>query len=112
MAIPLSTLKKLLGPSVRTDRESCFAASYDSAKLSFLPEAVIFPKDEEAIGNVLALANQHRVPITTRGGGTAATGAASPVKGGWVKRRHCLDPNSKLVIIICDGLYSSSPHSG
>ena len=88
MAIPLSTLKKLLGPSVRTDRESCFAASYDSAKLSFLPEAVIFPKDEEAIGNVLALANQHRVPITTRGGGTAATGAASPVKGGWVIDLH------------------------
>jgi glycolate oxidase len=33
---------------------------------------------------VLLLANRHGVPVTTRGRGTTLTGAATPVRGGWV----------------------------
>ncbi|NBP90278.1 MAG: FAD-binding oxidoreductase, partial [Opitutae bacterium] len=78
-------LSKLLGPEkVLTDEATCFAASFDNMRLSFMPEAVIRPKVEEDIGTVLKLANQHKVPVTVRGRGTGNTGGSSPIKGGWV----------------------------
>ncbi len=81
----LTLLRRKIGAdAVRTDQKSLFAASFDNARLSFLPEAVIRPKKEEDVGALLKLANRHRVPVTPRGGGTATTGAASPVQGGWV----------------------------
>jgi glycolate oxidase len=87
MSFPEATqqLRRRLGPRVvLTDRETCFAASYDSSKISFLPEAVIRPRREADVGVALKLANEHRVPVTLRGGGTTLTGAAAPLFGGWV----------------------------
>ena len=69
---------------VSTDEAVCFKASLDNARLSFMPDAVVHPESEAAIESLLKLANQYRVPVTTRGAGSAATGATSPVRGGWV----------------------------
>lgn len=69
---------------VKTDEATCFAASFDNMRLSFMPEAVIRPGVEGDIGTVLKLANQYRVPVTVRGRGTGNTGASSPIHGGWV----------------------------
>ena len=77
-------LKKRLGPSVDTSPDGCWAASFDSSKISFLPEAVITPRQEAEIGVVLELANRYRVPVTVRGRGTTLMGSAAPVQGGWV----------------------------
>jgi glycolate oxidase len=78
-------LRRRLGSQiVSTDRDACFAASFDSSKISFMPEAVVSPRREEDIGVVLELANQHRVPVTVRGRGTTLMGSAAPMKGGWV----------------------------
>jgi glycolate oxidase len=83
---PIATrqLKKRLGVSVDTSPKGLWAASFDSSKISFLPEAVITPRQEKEIGVVLELANQHRVPVTVRGRGTTLMGSAAPVRGGWV----------------------------
>jgi glycolate oxidase len=78
-------LKRKLGAQiVRTDEASRHAASFDSVKIPFLPEAVICVRREAEIGVALGLANRHRVPVTTRGRGTTLTGSATPVRGGWV----------------------------
>jgi glycolate oxidase len=77
-------LKRRLGVRVNTSAKGCWAASFDSSKVSFLPEAVITPRAEEEIGVVLTLANKHRVPVTVRGRGTTLMGSAAPVRGGWV----------------------------
>jgi len=77
-------LRRKLGAAVRTDRDARWEASFDSSKLSFLPEAVIKPRRTADIGAVLVLANRHRVPVTVRGRGTTLTGAAVPLHGGWV----------------------------
>ncbi len=77
-------LKKRLGARVDTTRAGCWAASFDSSKISFLPEAVVTPRTEADIGVVLLRANRHRVPVTVRGRGTTLTGSAAPVRGGWV----------------------------
>lgn len=78
-------LKRMLGARVvRTDAASRREASFDSSKILFSTEAVIRPRKEADIGVVLELANEFRVPVTTRGRGTTLTGAAAPVRGGWV----------------------------
>ncbi|MDP2137515.1 MAG: FAD-linked oxidase C-terminal domain-containing protein [Candidatus Didemnitutus sp.] len=77
-------LKRRLGASVDTSAPGCWAASFDSSKVSFLPVAVITPRAEQEIGTVLRLANRHRVPVTVRGRGTTLMGSAAPVRGGWV----------------------------
>lgn len=81
----LAILKKEFGGNaVWTDKKSLFAASFDNARLSFLPDAVVRPKKEEDVGTLLTLANHYGIPVTPRGGGTATTGATSPIQGGWV----------------------------
>ena len=79
------SLKRRLGPRVvRTDELARAAASFDSSKIPVLPEAVVFPRNAADLTAVLELANEHRVPVTVRGRGTTLTGAATPVRGGWV----------------------------
>lgn len=72
--------------AVLTTEAELYAVSMDSARLSFRPHALIRPrnKDYDAVAAVLALANEQKIPVTTRGAGTATTGATSPVHGGWV----------------------------
>ena len=78
-------LKRKLGSRVvRTDAASRREASFDSSKILFSTEAMIRPRKEADIGVVLELANKFRVPVTTRGRGTTLTGAAAPIRGGWV----------------------------
>lgn len=78
-------LKRKLGSRVvRTDEEALREASFDSAKIPFVPQAVVRVRKESDVGVVLDLANKYRVPVTTRGRGTTLTGAATPVRGGWV----------------------------
>ena len=76
--------RRLGGRVVRTDAAVLYAGSFDSAKISFLPEAVIFPRHDRDLAAVLALANERRVPVTVRGRGTSLTGSAAPRRGGWV----------------------------
>jgi glycolate oxidase len=78
-------LLALLGPEVvQIGVAARFAASLDNSRLSFMPDAVVRPRDEEDIATLLRLANTHRVPVVPRGAGTATTGSASPLRGGWV----------------------------
>jgi glycolate oxidase len=69
---------------VLTSQEQLYAASMDNLRYSRLPSACIRPRDEEAVGVLLELANRHGVPVTARGAGSATTGATTPVEGGWV----------------------------
>jgi glycolate oxidase len=87
MSFVLATrlLRRRLGARVvATEAAALYAASFDSSKISFLPEAVIAPRKEADIGVALTLANRHRVPVTVRGRGTTLMGSAVPVRGGWV----------------------------
>ncbi len=85
-------LKRRLGARVvHTDAAALREASFDSVKIPFPPEAVIRVRREADIGVVLELANQARVPVTTRGRGTTLTGSATPVRGGWVLDMLALD---------------------
>jgi glycolate oxidase len=82
---PTALLQRKLGASVvLTGEEDRYAASFDSSRISFMPAAVVKPRDESDLAAVLALANRHRVPVTVRGRGTTLMGSAAPAEGGWV----------------------------
>ncbi len=82
----LRSLQERLGERVRTDEESLYRNSFDGMRLAFQHEADIQVDDPAQVGEVLRIANQYRVPVTTRGSGSSLTGSASPARGGWVLR--------------------------
>ncbi|MFU8848192.1 MAG: FAD-binding oxidoreductase [Opitutales bacterium] len=87
----LDLLRSQLPGRIFTDTESCFAASLDNLRLSFLPDAVIKVREAAEVGEVLKLANEYEVPVTARGAGSSATGSAVPLQGGWALDLSGLD---------------------
>jgi len=78
-------LIEALGPrKVKTSADAKYMASFDSSKLGFDYSALVAAGKETDVGVALKLANEYKVPVTTRGTGTSLTGSASPSKGGGV----------------------------
>lgn len=84
-AAALKALRKRR-PTLRvlTDEGARYAASFDNLRYAQKPSAVLKPDEEADIAAILEVANAHGQPVTTRGAGSATTGAATPVVGGWV----------------------------
>ncbi|MCD8482451.1 MAG: FAD-binding oxidoreductase [Verrucomicrobia bacterium] len=98
-------LRQVIGEaSVSVAEDVLFRSSMDNLRLSRLPDAVVFPRDEEMVGQVLRLANELSVPVTARGAGSATTGATTPWHGGWVldfsqwQQLH-IDPVSQMAYV-------------
>jgi glycolate oxidase len=82
----IAELKRIVGrESVLTAKEDLVAYSYDAtATWVHLPEAVIFPTTTKQVSQALKLANENKIPVTPRGGGTNLSGGSVPIKGGIV----------------------------
>jgi glycolate oxidase len=80
----LKALRRKLAGRVCIDEQSCFAASLDNMRLSFMPDAVVKIQASEEVGVALKLAYKYAIPVTARGAGSSATGSTVPLKGGWV----------------------------
>ena len=80
----IDRFRKIVGETyVLLDEESLRHYGQDQTEqLLFLPEVVIKPRTPEEISAILALCNQHRIPVTARGAGTGLSGGALPHKGG------------------------------
>ncbi len=53
-----------------------------SKDLYFLPEVVVTPSDTGNVSKIMALCNEHRIPVTVQGARSGLTGSAVPVHGG------------------------------
>jgi glycolate oxidase subunit GlcD len=81
----LEPLTKLLGPDkVTTTAELIEAHSGDKWSASHPPDAVVFAESTADVSKVLAFANEHQIPVTTRGAGVGYVGGCVPVLGGIV----------------------------
>jgi glycolate oxidase len=61
-------------------KEDKLVYSYDGTPIyQNLPEAILFPQDEEQISNILKLANQEKFNVVPRGAGTGLSGGSIPV---------------------------------
>lgn len=75
--------KNLLGKeNVYDDKAHLLAYSYDATRSHYEPDAVIFPRHEEDISQILKYCNEHKIVITPRGAGSGFTGGALPANGG------------------------------
>ena len=82
---PLSKLRQVLSPE-----ELSFAPAVleehagDKWFARHRPEAVVLPRSTAAVAATLRFANQHRIPVTPRGGGHGYVGGCVPMRGGIV----------------------------
>ena len=70
--------------NIYSDKAHLLAYSYDATREHFEPEAVIFPRHEEDISEILKYCNAHHIVIVARGAGSGFTGGALPSSGGIV----------------------------
>ena len=100
----LFALQESLGSRVKTSEDELYRASYDGLKVSGKPHALIKVQHEREVGEVLRLANEFSIPVTSRGTGSSLTGGATPVHGGWVldlSELNSLEIDSSNMIAHC-----------
>lgn len=80
----LAEIKSAIGnENVFVDEDSLAAYAHDETEdLKYFPEVVVKPIDTASVSALLKICNQHKVPVTPRGGGTGLSGAALPIFGG------------------------------
>lgn len=78
----LNKLKEITGNKNFLDsQEDKICYSYDGTPLiETLPEAIVFPENEEQISKIIQLANQENFAVVPRGAGTGLSGGSVPVK--------------------------------
>ncbi len=65
------------------DEETLNIYSHDETEdLTFPPDIVVKPSSAVQVSEILKLANNAKIPVTPRGGGTGLSGGALPVYGG------------------------------
>ncbi|MCX2682540.1 FAD-binding protein [Campylobacter sp. MIT 21-1685] len=80
-----SYFKKLLGDeNAYFDEIHKRAYSYDATKKHYLPDGVLFPRNEEDIVAILRFCNEKQIIIIPRGCGSGFTGGALAVNGGLI----------------------------
>lgn len=73
----------LLGSdNIYDDKAHTIAYSYDATRNRFEPDAVLFPRNEDDVSEILKYCNEHKIIITPRGAGSGFTGGALPSSGG------------------------------
>lgn len=70
--------------NIKSDKAHLIAYCYDATRTRFEPDAVIFPRNEEDISQILKYCNEHKIIIVPRGYGSGFTGGALPASGGIV----------------------------
>ncbi len=76
---------KIVGrENIYDDKAHMIAYSYDATRTKFEPDAVIFPRHEQDVSDILKYCNRHKIVVTPRGAGSGFTGGALPAKGGIV----------------------------
>ena len=68
--------------NIYDDKAHMIAYSYDATRTRYEPDAVIFPRHEQDVSDILKYCNEHLILITPRGAGSGFTGGALPANGG------------------------------
>jgi len=94
----ISQLKKIAGKeAVLTSKEDLTTYSYDgTTHWAHMPDVVVLPTTTEQVSQILKLANENKIPVTPRGGGTNVSGGSIPIKGGIVL---CTTKMNKIIEI-------------
>ncbi len=81
----LKNLTDIVGKeNIYSDKAHMIAYSYDATRSRYEPDAVIFPRNEKDVSQILKYCNEHKIIVVPRGAGSGFTGGALPVNGGIV----------------------------
>ncbi|MFO7749546.1 MAG: FAD-linked oxidase C-terminal domain-containing protein [Desulfobacteraceae bacterium] len=81
--IDLPRLKQIVGQeNVKSDPADLYAYGSDSSVHHASAEAVVRPENTEQVQQIMRWADENRVPVISRGGGSAMCGQTVPVQGG------------------------------
>jgi glycolate oxidase len=82
----ISLLQNIVGKeAVLTTKEDLNAYSYDgTTTFTHMPDVVLLPTNTDQISQIMKLANENKIPVTPRGGGTNLSGGSIPIRGGIV----------------------------
>ena len=79
----IEKLQQIVGEeNVKSDKAHLIAYCYDATRDRFEPDAVVFPRDEQDVSEILKYCNEHKIVIVPRGAGSGFTGGALPANGG------------------------------
>ncbi len=79
----LKAFQKIVGKeNIFDDKAHMLAYSYDATREHYEPDAVIFPRNEDDVSEILRYCNENKIIITPRGAGSGFTGGALPKNGG------------------------------
>ncbi|MEA1915137.1 MAG: FAD-linked oxidase C-terminal domain-containing protein [Campylobacterota bacterium] len=79
----LDFFKSIVGEeNVKSDKAHLIAYCYDATRTRFEPDAVVFPRDEQDVSNIMKYCNEQKIVIVPRGAGSGFTGGALPASGG------------------------------
>jgi len=70
--------------NIYSDNAHLIAYSYDATRERFKPDAVVFPRHEQDVSDILKYCNENKIILTSRGAGSGFTGGALPSQGGIV----------------------------
>ena len=74
---------KVLGDdNVFSEKAHLIAYSYDATRSKFEPDAVLFPRHEQDVSDILKYCNENKIVIVPRGAGSGFTGGSLPSNGG------------------------------
>jgi glycolate oxidase len=79
----IKALRNIVGEeNIYTDKAHLIAYSYDAMRTKYEPDAVIFPRDEKDVGDILRYCDRHKIIIVPRGAGSGFTGGSLSISGG------------------------------
>jgi len=79
----LDYFKSIVGEeNLKADKAHLIAYCYDATKERFEPDAVVFPRHEQDVADILKYCNDKKIVIVPRGAGSGFTGGSLPSNGG------------------------------
>ncbi|MDR2081195.1 MAG: FAD-binding protein [Campylobacteraceae bacterium] len=82
-SLHVEALSDIVGTeNIYADKAHLIAYSYDATRNKFQPDAVLFPRDEKDVSEILRYCDKNGIIIVPRGAGSGFTGGSLSVKGG------------------------------
>ncbi|HKM13331.1 MAG TPA: FAD-binding oxidoreductase [Candidatus Methanomethylophilaceae archaeon] len=95
----LEKIEKIVGKDgYSTDSAILYTYGFDASIYHHNPDVVIRPRTTEEVSEIMKIANEERIPVTPRGGGTGLCGSAVPIKGGIVLAMQNMDKIKKVSV--------------
>lgn len=100
----LEKLQEIFGEKdVSTRTSELYVYSFDGGIHRRMPDAVVRPRNTVQVQKLVALANEHKIPLVPRGAGTGLVGGAVPIVGGIVVDMQGMKEIKEIRV---DGMYA------